>query len=98
MDEITVGFVFSFPVQHLSIKSGKVIKWTKGFQNEGAIGNDPVALLKAAFRREVHPSFLRSSQHVPPPHEATLKELISHWVQICTLKTHNSKVSFIKIL
>ena len=53
MDEITVGFVFSFPVQHLSIKSGKVIKWTKGFQNEGAIGNDPVALLRAAFQRQV---------------------------------------------
>ena len=57
MDEITVGFCFSFPVQHLSIKSGKVIKWTKGFQNAGAIGNDPVAILRAAFRREVNSSY-----------------------------------------
>ena len=53
IDEITVGFCFSFPVQHLSIKSGKIIKWTKGFQNEGAVNCDPVALLRTAFRRKV---------------------------------------------
>ena len=48
-----VGFCFSFPVKQDTIKSGKLIKWTKGFENEGAVGKDPVELLTAAFKRQV---------------------------------------------
>lgn len=50
---IAVGLCFSFPIEHKSIKSGKLLKWTKGFDNEGAIGKDPVQLLKDAFKRRV---------------------------------------------
>lgn len=60
--EITVGFCFSFPVSHISIKSGKIIKWTKGFENEGAVGSDPVKLLTSAFQREVHISQFEPSE------------------------------------
>ncbi len=48
-----MGFCFSFPVEHRSIKSGRLIKWTKGFENEGAIGNDPTRMLSDAFKRQV---------------------------------------------
>ena len=63
---ITVGLCFSFPVQHLSIKSGKLIKWTKGFENEGAVGSDPVGLLTMAFKQEVITAPLGSDECIWP--------------------------------
>jgi hexokinase len=32
-----LGFTFSFPVNQLSISSGTLIKWTKGFSINGAV-------------------------------------------------------------
>lgn len=48
-----VGFCFSFPVEQASVNSGKLLRWTKGYSNPGAIGNDPAKLLSDAFRRKV---------------------------------------------
>lgn len=56
-----VGFCFSFPCQHVSLNSGKLIRWTKKFNNPGAVGQDPVRMLEDAFDRvdfPVSPSFL----------------------------------------
>ena len=53
LERLAVGLCFSFPMEHVSIKSGKLIKWTKGYQNEGAVGKDPVRLLQDAFKRQV---------------------------------------------
>lgn len=49
---LPLGFTFSFPTENFSLNSGKLLRWTKGFQAEDAIGKDPVQLLKDAFVRE----------------------------------------------
>ncbi|MCJ1403621.1 glucokinase [Xylographa trunciseda] len=41
-----LGFTFSFPVKQLGINSGKLIRWTKGFDIEDAVGKDVCALLQ----------------------------------------------------
>lgn len=46
-----LGFTFSFPVRQLSLASGTLIKWTKGFLIEDAIGQDIVAELTKAMER-----------------------------------------------
>jgi len=46
-----LAFTFSFPVEQLSIASGKLIVWTKGFAAAGVEGKDVVALLAAALQR-----------------------------------------------
>ncbi len=46
-----VGFCFSFPCEHLTLSSGKLIRWTKKFNNPGAVGEDPVRMLEEAFER-----------------------------------------------
>lgn len=46
-----LGFTFSFPVRQLSIASGTLIKWTKGFYIEDAIGQDVVGELTKAMDR-----------------------------------------------
>lgn len=48
-----VGFCFSFPVEQTSVGSGKLLRWTKGYTNPGAVGSDPAKLLGDAFRRRV---------------------------------------------
>ncbi|XP_043704147.1 hexokinase-1-like [Telopea speciosissima] len=47
-----LGFTFSFPVKQLSIVSGTIMKWTKGFSIEDAIGQDVVAELMKAVERQ----------------------------------------------
>ncbi|KAF3323530.1 hexokinase-2-like protein [Carex littledalei] len=47
-----LGFTFSFPVKQLSLSSGTLIKWTKGFSIEEAIGKDVVAELTKAMERQ----------------------------------------------
>ncbi|XP_042492283.1 hexokinase-1-like [Macadamia integrifolia] len=47
-----LGFTFSFPVRQLSIASGTLIKWTKGFSIEDAVGQDIVAELTKAMERQ----------------------------------------------
>ncbi|EXC28700.1 hypothetical protein L484_006996 [Morus notabilis] len=46
-----LGFTFSFPVRQLSISSGTLIKWTKGFNIEDTVGQDVVAELTRAMER-----------------------------------------------
>ena len=48
-----VGFCFSFPVEHLALNSGKLIRWTKGYCSETGVGMDPVKLLLDACSRQV---------------------------------------------
>ena len=48
-----IGFCFSFPVEQSSVNSGKLLRWTKGYNNPGAIGSDPAKLLTDAFKRRV---------------------------------------------
>ncbi|XP_043720272.1 hexokinase-1-like [Telopea speciosissima] len=47
-----LGFTFSFPVKQLSISSGTLIKWTKGFYIEDVIGKDVVEELTKALKRQ----------------------------------------------
>ncbi|KAJ4767957.1 Hexokinase [Rhynchospora pubera] len=47
-----LGFTFSFPVRQSSITSGTLIKWTKGFSIEDAVGADVVAELTAAMDKQ----------------------------------------------
>ncbi|KAK4343410.1 hypothetical protein RND71_036504 [Anisodus tanguticus] len=46
-----LGFTFSFPVKQMSIASGTLIKWTKGFSIEDAVGKDVVGELIKAMER-----------------------------------------------
>jgi hexokinase len=48
---LPVGFTFSFPCVQHSINSASLIAWTKGFQCEGAEGEDCVRLLEEAIER-----------------------------------------------
>ncbi|KAI9818728.1 MAG: glucokinase [Phylliscum demangeonii] len=41
-----LGFTFSFPVQQQSINRGTLIRWTKGFDIDDALGRDVCALLQ----------------------------------------------------
>nr|XP_043636182.1 hexokinase-1-like [Erigeron canadensis] len=47
-----LGFTFSFPVMQLSIDSGTLIRWTKGFSIDEMVGKDVVAELTAAMKRQ----------------------------------------------
>jgi hexokinase len=38
-----LGFTFSFPVNQLSISSGTLIKWTKGFSINGTVNSEHYA-------------------------------------------------------
>lgn len=43
---LDLGFTFSFPVNQSGINRGKLIRWTKGFDIDEAIGQDVCALLQ----------------------------------------------------
>ncbi|KAI7727143.1 hypothetical protein M8C21_020168 [Ambrosia artemisiifolia] len=47
-----LGFTFSFPVLQLSIDSGTLIRWTKGFSIGEMVGKDVVAELRKAMDRQ----------------------------------------------
>ncbi|GJX17958.1 hexokinase-1-like protein [Tanacetum coccineum] len=47
-----LGFSLSFPVMQLSIDSGTLIQWTKGFSMEEMVGQDVVAELTRAIDRQ----------------------------------------------
>lgn len=47
-----LGFTFSFPVMQLSIASGNLMRWTKGFSIDDAIEKDVVAELTSAMGRQ----------------------------------------------
>jgi hexokinase len=42
-----MGFTFSFPVQQVGINKGMLMRWTKGFDIQDAVGKDVCALLQA---------------------------------------------------
>ncbi|CAL4895379.1 unnamed protein product [Urochloa decumbens] len=46
-----LGFTFSFPVRQTSIASGTLIKWTKAFSIDDAVGEDVVAELQMAMEK-----------------------------------------------
>ncbi|KAG5014660.1 hypothetical protein JHK85_020796 [Glycine max] len=46
-----LGFTFSFPVRQTSIASGTLIKWTKGFNIEDAVGEDVVGELTKSMEK-----------------------------------------------
>ena len=56
-NNLPLGFTFSFPVQQLSLTSGLLIKWTKGFSATGVENKDVVRLLKEAIDRKGLVSF-----------------------------------------
>ncbi|KAL2234776.1 hexokinase-1 [Sesamum indicum] len=47
-----LGFTFSFPVMQTSINSGTLIRWTKGFAINDAVGQDVVVELTKALKRK----------------------------------------------
>ncbi|KAG1371163.1 putative Hexokinase-3 [Cocos nucifera] len=46
-----IGFTFSFPVRQMSVSSGILIKWTKGFSVEDAVGKDVAWCLEEAMTK-----------------------------------------------
>jgi hexokinase len=50
-DEIPLGFTFSFPCRQESLDSAVLMNWTKGFNCEGAEGEDVGKMLKDAMNR-----------------------------------------------
>ncbi|KAM0868894.1 hypothetical protein ACQ4PT_041016 [Festuca glaucescens] len=47
-----LGFTFSFPVRQTSVASGTLIKWTKEFAVDDAVGEDVVAQLQTAMEKQ----------------------------------------------
>ncbi|KAL6627283.1 hypothetical protein ACP70R_031009 [Stipagrostis hirtigluma subsp. patula] len=47
-----LGFTFSFPVKQRSIASGTLVKWTKAFSIDDAVGEDVVAELQTAMEKQ----------------------------------------------
>lgn len=45
-EAFNMGFTFSFPVKQIGINSGLLMRWTKGFDIEDAVGKDICALLQ----------------------------------------------------
>ncbi|XP_062209505.1 hexokinase-8-like [Phragmites australis] len=47
-----LGFTFSFPVKQRSVASGTLVKWTKAFAIDDAVGEDVVAELQMAMEKQ----------------------------------------------
>lgn len=45
-ETLNLGFCFAFPVQQTSVNSGVLIRWTKGFAIDDAVGKDVCELLQ----------------------------------------------------
>lgn len=45
----SMGFTFSFPIHHLNLRSGLLIKWSKSYNCPGVVGKDVVQLLETAL-------------------------------------------------
>jgi hexokinase len=48
-EELLLGFTFSFPCEQTAIDQGTLIKWTKGFDADDAIGQEVVGLLQSCL-------------------------------------------------
>lgn len=51
-ETLPLGYTFSFPVDQKSLTSGFLVRWTKDFDADGAVGKDVVQLLADAFKRK----------------------------------------------
>ncbi|KAK7307916.1 hypothetical protein VNO77_41392 [Canavalia gladiata] len=51
-DRRALGFTFSFPVKQMSVSSGILIKWTKGFSIVDMVGRDVAACLQEALMQK----------------------------------------------
>ena len=45
------AFIFGFPVRHSDLVSGKLVRWTKGFQIPGVAGHDAKVMLEDAISK-----------------------------------------------
>ncbi|KAF9931823.1 glucokinase [Linnemannia zychae] len=50
-ETLELGFTFSFPVAQTAVNAGMLLRWTKGYNCPGAVGNDIVQLLQEALDR-----------------------------------------------
>lgn len=48
---LPLGFTFSFPLTQHGLTKGNLVRWTKGFNCTGVIGEDVVGLLEEAINR-----------------------------------------------
>ncbi|XP_011254736.1 hexokinase type 2 isoform X5 [Camponotus floridanus] len=48
---LPLGFTFSFPLKQYGLTKGNLVRWTKGFNCSGVIGENVVALLEEAISR-----------------------------------------------
>lgn len=48
---LPLGFTFSFPLVQEGLTEGRLVRWTKGFNCSGVVGEDVVALLEEAIAR-----------------------------------------------
>ncbi|XP_017878121.1 hexokinase type 2 isoform X3 [Ceratina calcarata] len=48
---LPLGFTFSFPLQQEGLTKGRLVRWTKGFDCSGVVGENVVALLEEAIAR-----------------------------------------------
>lgn len=54
-EKLRLGFTFSFPVEQTSINSGKLIRWTKGFNIPDTVGKDIVHELQSHLDKQEIP-------------------------------------------
>ncbi|KAF9191232.1 glucokinase [Haplosporangium sp. Z 767] len=71
-DTLELGFTFSFPVAQTAIDAGTLLRWTKGFNCPGAVGNDIVKLLQDALNRN------KVNVHVAALVNDTVGTLLAH--------------------
>ncbi|XP_067881861.1 hexokinase-1-like [Heterodontus francisci] len=50
-ERLPLGFTFSFPCNQTALDQGILLKWTKGFNASGCVGEDIVQLLREAIQR-----------------------------------------------
>ncbi len=51
-EQMKLGFTFSFPVAQTAIDHGRLLLWNKGFECDGVLGKDVVAMLRDALKKE----------------------------------------------
>ena len=83
-----LGFTFSFPVRQLSISSGTLIKWTKGFNIEDAVSPDyfdfffPIFYLIMQFLSVIINLLIYSLVHCPDNHTSKLCKCFWYWLSV----------------
>ncbi|CAG9531305.1 unnamed protein product [Cercopithifilaria johnstoni] len=50
-DGLPVGFTFSYPCNQKSLRSATLLRWTKGFEATGVVGEDVVKLLEKSIAK-----------------------------------------------